>query len=180
VQLPPKVAFDAEVVCRFLTELSRRSSAAVACEPRNVSWFAREADDWLNALRVARVAADPAICSDAAVPAGYRGLAYWRLHGSPLKYRSSYADRVGGYAEQLELEVRAGRSAWCIFDNGAASAAAADALALARCSQLVSLNAAIAATMARISRTRNVLDGSWNHRMPTITVPTAPIPPQTA
>jgi len=38
----------------------------------------------------------------------------------------------------------------------------------------------MAATMARIRRTRIVLDGSWNQRIPTITVPTAPIPPHTA
>ena len=46
--------------------------------------------------------------------------------------------------------------------------------------QDVRRSAAIAATIARISRMRAVLDGSWNQRMPTTTVPTAPMPPQTA
>ena len=46
--------------------------------------------------------------------------------------------------------------------------------------QAVSLSAAIAATMARMRSTRIVLPGSWNQRIPTTTVPTAPMPPQTA
>ena len=35
-------------------------------------------------LRVARVAADPAKVPAAAEPGGWRGLAYYRLHGSPV------------------------------------------------------------------------------------------------
>ncbi len=45
-------------------------------------------------------------------------------------YRSSYQDRIAGYAELLEQELRLGRAAWCIFDNTASSAATSDALAL--------------------------------------------------
>ena len=44
----------------------------------------------------------------------------------------------------------------------------------------VSLSAAIAATIARIRRRRMVVVGSSKKAMPTITVPTAPIPPHTA
>lgn len=44
----------------------------------------------------------------------------------------------------------------------------------------VSFSAAMAATMARISSNRTMLDGSWNQRIPTMTVPTAPMPPHTA
>jgi uncharacterized protein YecE (DUF72 family) len=47
-----------------------------------------------------------------------------------VKYRSSYLDRIEGYAAQLSEEISAGRQAWCIFDNTASSAAAGDALAL--------------------------------------------------
>lgn len=46
-------------------------------------------------------------------------------------YRSSYADRIGHYAQALRDELEAGREAWCIFDNTASSAATGDALALA-------------------------------------------------
>lgn len=81
-------------------------------------------------LKVARVAADPAICDDAGVPGGWRGLSYWRLHGSPVMYRSSYLDRIPAYAERLRREVKDRRPVWCIFDNTASSAGAGDALAL--------------------------------------------------
>lgn len=127
VQLPPKLAFDADTAGRFFAALAEASGAMVACEPRHASWFAEDADALLAGHRVARVAADPAICEAARVPGGWNGLAYWRLHGSPRMYRSSYDDRLGDYAAQI----RAARGeAWCIFDNTASSAAASDALAL--------------------------------------------------
>jgi uncharacterized protein YecE (DUF72 family) len=130
VQLPPKLAFDAALAEPFFADLAARSPASLACEPRHPSWFGREVDRWLERRRIARVAADPALCGEAARPGGWRGLAYWRLHGSPAMYRSSYADRIGACAEALRREVAEGREAWCIFDNTASSAAASDALAL--------------------------------------------------
>jgi uncharacterized protein YecE (DUF72 family) len=102
--------------------------AAIACEPRHPSWFEPEADELLQRRRVARVAADPARVPLAAQPGGWPGLAYFRLHGSPVMYRSSYRDgRIEDYAEQLRS---AGADAWCIFDNTASSEAMGDALAL--------------------------------------------------
>jgi uncharacterized protein YecE (DUF72 family) len=86
-----------------------------------------EADALLKELEIARVAADPSICQAAARPGGWRGLDYWRLHGSPVIYRSSYADRILDYAERLR-QSRA--ETWCIFDNTASSAGAGNALAL--------------------------------------------------
>jgi uncharacterized protein YecE (DUF72 family) len=77
------------------------------------------------------VAADPARHPGAGEPGGWRGLAYLRLHGSPIMYRSSYGDRIAGYAAALKAEAEAGREAWCVFDNTASSAATGDALALA-------------------------------------------------
>ena len=129
VQLPPKLAFDLAVAERFFLDLTGRTSARIACEPRHLSWFDGECDDLLNRLGVARVAADPAICEAAARPGGWRGLSYWRLHGSPVIYRSSYGDRVDMYAAQLAADETA-RDVWCIFDNTASSAGAGDALAL--------------------------------------------------
>lgn len=130
VQLPPKLEFDAEVAARFFEDLARRSPAAIACEPRHASWFDHAAGELLAALRVARVAADPARCAGAGEPGGWRGLSYWRLHGSPVIYRSSYADRIDHFAAALRAEAAAGRETWCVFDNTASSAAIGDALAL--------------------------------------------------
>lgn len=130
VQLPPKLSFDPALARNFFARLVPRTGAAVACEPRHVSWFAREATLLLDQLGVARVAADPAICEAASRPGGWDGMSYWRLHGSPNIYRSSYLDRIADYAAQLRNEAAGGRDVWCIFDNTASSAGASDALAL--------------------------------------------------
>jgi uncharacterized protein YecE (DUF72 family) len=129
VQLPPKLAFDADLARGFFAALAARCDAAIACEPRHPSWFEAEPEALLIEHRIARVAADPAVCEGAARPGGWRGLSYWRLHGSPAMYRSSYADRLAAYAAALADEA-AERETWCIFDNTASSAATGDALAL--------------------------------------------------
>ncbi len=131
VQLPPKLAFDGELATRFFTDFGQLIDADIVCEPRNATWFTGEADALLEHLQVARVAADPALCGAAAVPGGWRGLAYWRLHGSPAIYRSPYSDEaIDGYTQQIQAATRAGSAAWCVFDNTAASAATGDALTL--------------------------------------------------
>jgi len=131
VQLPPKLAFDAAVAERFFNDLRRSIGAEIVCEPRNISWFDDDAEVMLRHLRVARAAADPALSPVASVPGGWRGLAYWRLHGSPRMYRSSYDDEaVEMYARHIRAAIDDGLDAWCMFDNTAASAATANALSL--------------------------------------------------
>ena len=130
VQLPPKLELDVQVADEFFAALGDRTEAAVACEPRHPSWFTPDADALLKRHRVARVAADPAICDAAAAPGGWDGLHYWRLHGSPVVYRSSYQDRIGDYAAKLKSTPPGVREVWCIFDNTASSAGAGDALSL--------------------------------------------------
>jgi len=129
VQMPPKLAFDEQVANGFFAALRERCPAALACEPRHASWFTNEAEALLVKHGVCRVAADPALCEAAARPGGWRGLSYWRLHGSPRMYRSRYADRIDAYARGLQAEAALCQT-WCIFDNTASSAAASDALAL--------------------------------------------------
>jgi len=128
IQLPPSLVFEGQVTRGFFADLAGRTPAHLACEPRHPSWFEPGADDLLSELRVARVAADPAKVPAAAEPGGWRGLAYWRLHGSPVTYRSSYADRIPSYAQAIGVSEAPER--WCIFDNTASSAATGDALAL--------------------------------------------------
>lgn len=129
VQLPPSLQFDPEVAKRFFTALAD-IEGRIVCEPRHASWFEDEADSLLESLGIARVAADPALSDRAAQPGGWRGFSYWRLHGSPQMYRSSYADRIGDIAAKLRSTTTADRDAWCMFDNTAGSAATSDALAL--------------------------------------------------
>jgi uncharacterized protein YecE (DUF72 family) len=131
LQLPPKLAFEPLVAEPFLAALVAATPARLVCEPRHPSWFEPAPDALLKELGVASVAADPAVVPAAAVPGGWRGLAYWRLHGSPRVYRSSYDDgRLDLYASLLREERRASRPAWCMFDNTAGSAAMGDALGL--------------------------------------------------
>jgi uncharacterized protein YecE (DUF72 family) len=128
VQLPPSLAFERQAAEPFFAALQDRSGRQVVCEPRHPSWFESDADSLLSDRRVARVAADPARVPAAAVPGGWRGLAYYRLHGSPAIYRSSYDD---GRLEELAGRLAADSvPTWCIFDNTASSAATGDALKL--------------------------------------------------
>jgi uncharacterized protein YecE (DUF72 family) len=130
VQLPPKLAFDERIVREFFNRIRDLTPVAIACEPRHSSWFDGDASQLLREMAIARVAADPAICDAAAKPGPWGELRYWRLHGSPAIYRSSYSDRIDPYAAELAAEAAPGNDVWCIFDNTASSAGAADALLL--------------------------------------------------
>ena len=129
VQLPPSLAFDATVAGRFFADLRDLWPETVVCEPRHASWFEAEADALLRAHRIGRVAADPAPYPAAGAPGGWEGFAYWRLHGSPRMYYSAY-DRAALAALASTLRTGAARETWCVFDNTASGAAAADALSL--------------------------------------------------
>lgn len=131
VQLPPSLAFDAEVANPFFENAARLLGPAIVCEPRHRSWFEPDADDLLAGLGIARVAADPAIRAEAAAPGGWQGLVYVRLHGSPVVYRSSY-DRAALDHQRAAISEARARDAecWTIFDNTASGAALANALDL--------------------------------------------------
>ncbi|WP_198351304.1 DUF72 domain-containing protein [Flavisphingomonas formosensis] len=130
VQLPPSLAFAAESVDRFFALLIRMFATDVVCEPRHPSWFTPQVDAFLADRRIARVAADPPVCATAARPGGWTGISYFRLHGSPRTYRSSYsATTLANMAAELRLQDEA--ECWVVFDNTAEGAALANALDLA-------------------------------------------------
>jgi uncharacterized protein YecE (DUF72 family) len=125
VQLPPSLAFKADLAGFFL-DLRARFDGDIVCEPRHRSWFTDEVDQMLVELRIARVAADPAVVPRAAEPGGWPGLRYYRLHGSPRMYYSAYPpEALDALTQQLAGDN--GR-AWCIFDNTAEGAATHDAM----------------------------------------------------
>ena len=132
VQLPPKLAFDAAVAEAFFRALrTREPELLVACEPRHASWFTPAADTLLAGFSVARVAADPPLHPSAGEPGGWTGAWYFRLHGAPRAYFSAYGPQaVEALAQRLDRG--RGKEIWCIFDNTASGAAAADALELQR------------------------------------------------
>ena len=138
VQLPPSFAYEARVVKTFFTLLRESWDGPVACEPRHASWFEATADRALAGLRISRVAADPARNTDAASPGGWLGpdgdgagaLLYYRWHGSPRMYWSRYDDDwLAQHAARL-ADWPTSALRWVIFDNTAAGAATANALAL--------------------------------------------------
>lgn len=130
-QFPPRLGFNADDARGFFAALRTRFDADVVCEPRHSDWFAAEAEALLAEFRIARAAVDPPLLPTAAEPGGWKGLAYYRLHGSPRVYYSNYEpERLDSVARSLAEAARRGRRCWCIFDNTAAGAATADALAL--------------------------------------------------
>jgi uncharacterized protein YecE (DUF72 family) len=136
VQLPPSLSFQPGVSDEFLSGLRGRVKGSVVCEPRHPSWFTPEVEALLDELRIARVAADPAPVPGADEPGGWRGLSYYRLHGSPKIYYSAYsAEYLAAIAEVLARDAAAGVETWCIFDNTAAFAATGDALTTRKLAQ---------------------------------------------
>lgn len=128
VQLPPSHQFDPRRTARFFELLRRDYEGGVACEPRHASWTCSPASRVLEKFRIARVAADPPRAAGLESPAGWPGLIYYRWHGSPRPYFSSYSP------EQLaDLAVKlagAGVESWCVFDNTGSGSAAGNALDL--------------------------------------------------
>jgi uncharacterized protein YecE (DUF72 family) len=130
VQLPPSLELDLRRAGVFFRILRDLYEGAVVCEPRHVSWFTAAANALLVSHDIARVAADPPRALTGAEPGGASSLSYFRLHGSPSIYRSSYGGpALAALAVRLRLALRRG-PVWCVFDNTASGAAAVDALAL--------------------------------------------------
>jgi uncharacterized protein YecE (DUF72 family) len=130
VQLPPGLAYDPRTVETFFAALRARYRGPLVCEPRHSTWFTGAADRRLEAHGVGRVAADPSCGEGGDQPSGSDRVAYFRLHGSPVMYHSSYGD---DYLSQLEQRLRAlakHAPAWCVFDNTARGAATINALDL--------------------------------------------------
>ena len=131
VQLPPSLAFDQNVAARFFAALRQRHAGAAVLEPRHSSWAAPECDALLETFRIGGVAADPPRIPLGSEPRGWRGVTYYRLHGTPRVYFSAYSD---DYLDALaaSLAVRGDDSAarWCIFDNTGLGAAPINASGL--------------------------------------------------
>src|SRR3984885_10009034 len=129
-QLPPSLGFDDAAERKFLSLLRANYSGDVVWEPRHANWFGAQAEGLLAEFQSARVAADPACATAASRPGGFADLAYFRLHGSPRRYFSSYSeDFLTKLAAQLAaLSDRA--RVWCVFDNTASGAAIQNALGL--------------------------------------------------
>ena len=130
VQLPPSLAFDAAVARRFLGVVRKVYVGPLVCEPRHATWFSPAAASLLRRYDIARVAADPPPVPDAASPAGWPRLAYFRLHGSPRMYWSPYGESAIAAIAATVRSASATAEVWCVFDNTASGAAIDNAWAL--------------------------------------------------
>ena len=128
VQLAPSLTFSRRHAT-FFKMLRSRFARDIVCEPRHASWFGEDADDVLRGHRIGRVAADPVRKGATFAPGGARDIAYFRMHGSPRMYYSSYSDEALA-ALAAQLRASKAKRRWCIFDNTASGAAAGDALTL--------------------------------------------------
>lgn len=129
VQLPPSLEYSPLIASAFFKTLRRGFDGPVVIEPRHPGWI--DAKDLLIDQRIAQVAADPPRFESDALPGGWPGLRYWRLHGAPKIYYSGYSDEtLTALAAQLLAADTADTANWCIFDNTAAGAAVGDALRL--------------------------------------------------
>jgi uncharacterized protein YecE (DUF72 family) len=137
LQLPPSLQFHPRSVRVFFSLLRDCHEGSVVCEPRHISWFEDRANALMSSYKVVRVAADPAVHSNAFTPSGYietgrgrAGVVYYRLHGAPRKYWSSYSEEfLNALADQLSSHRRS-QKVWCVFDNTASGAAMTNALQL--------------------------------------------------
>jgi len=129
LQLPPSLIYDPAIVEPFFELLRASIDHPVVCEPRHPSWFEVEAERMLATYAIARAAADPARVPAAGGIGGELGLAYYRLHGAPRMYYSSYDC---AFLDRLAAKIvgAAAREVWCIFDNTASGAATANARAM--------------------------------------------------
>jgi uncharacterized protein YecE (DUF72 family) len=127
-QLPPKLEYT-DIAEDFLHQLHEMGFRQVALEPRHVTWFTPEVNALLERLHIARVAADPERAVGGDRPGGSKELVYYRWHGSPRIYWSSYsAEDITQLAQRVHSPGRGER--WVIFDNTAQGAATANALSL--------------------------------------------------
>ena len=130
LQLPPSFAFDARRTGRFFEMLRGLHEGFVVCEPRNGTWTTKAAATLFERFMIARVGADPPRAPGLQQPGGWRGITYFRWHGSPRTYFSPYSsDSLKELSSGLKGCPK-GTHIWCIFDNTGSGAAAANALDL--------------------------------------------------
>ncbi len=131
IQLPPSLAFDESIATHFFETLRQLYKGAVVIEPRHASWFSIEVETVFLEFKIARVIADPPISPIGTHPGGWTGLAYFRLHGSPQMYRSSYTETaLQHWTEQIRFLCEHVPEVWCIFDNTASGSAIGNAITL--------------------------------------------------
>lgn len=131
-QFPPGRSFVKAEIGALFGLLRRGYAGPVVVEPRHHSWASADALKVLEEYHISVVAADPQPVRGLPCLRDPQTAWYFRLHGTPRMYYSSYTDDVlQGVAEKL-LSVPIQNNVWCIFDNTAMGAAFYNAFTLQR------------------------------------------------
>ena len=118
LQLPPSFEFERRRAAAFFKLLRGMHTGTVVLEPRHATWFHAKAVDLCKAFGIGYVVADPAPVEGAAALEAWTDIVYFRLHGSPRMYFSSYsAEYLESLAARLNEVAARGIPVWCIFDN---------------------------------------------------------------
>lgn len=127
VQLPPSLEYDSKAAEDFFIKLRKYFDQTIVLEARNLSWINRSAFTMMQDLGISKVLADPEKCPGGSEVFETGDLAYFRYHGSPIIYRSSYSQ---DQLKSLALSAKSFRQSWCIFDNTTLGAGTLNALEL--------------------------------------------------
>jgi uncharacterized protein YecE (DUF72 family) len=141
VQLPPSLSFESRTVGNFFELFRALHSGAIVCEPRHASWFDATAEQVLMDWHICRAAADPAKHAGAETCGGWPGDAqdardavrYYRWHGSPRMYWSTYPSTWIAQQGALALAQPVQCEQWFVFDNTAGGGAIANAWEFQAC-----------------------------------------------
>ncbi|MFZ1687506.1 MAG: DUF72 domain-containing protein, partial [Flavobacteriales bacterium] len=119
-------------VCGDVLEAMREVyNGPIVLEPRHPSLSDGHMLRRLQQAHISVVAADPPLIITALKPLGDPALCYFRLHGNPRVYWSSYDEQaLLAVADQVEQLVKQKRQVWVMFDNTASGAATPNAFRL--------------------------------------------------
>lgn len=79
----------------------------------------------MHDYNISKVFADPERCPCE----GEGSVTYYRLHGTPVIYRSSYSLN---FLKELAIKLKTSKDVWCVFDNTTLGLATSNALDLKR------------------------------------------------
>jgi uncharacterized protein YecE (DUF72 family) len=126
MQFPPQCFFDLKKMDRFYKIIRKVYLGPIVIEPRNTTWKTREAAYLMKDYGVTKVIADPEKCPSRKL--SYGPINYYRLHGFPLIYKSSYSKK---FLKNLATDLTKERKdVWVIFDNTGMGKGAGNALDL--------------------------------------------------
>jgi len=118
LQFPPKMSFDTKKMERFYAILRQSLTIPIVIEPRNTTWKTADSLSLMRDYSISKVIADPEKCPGKSY--NFSGVKYYRLHGAPVIYRSSYTEK---FLRELSSEVlKSRKDCWIIFDNTASGA----------------------------------------------------------